>query len=142
MSSFSFALVASREFDVNRTLLKRDVWRSTVNTDGGPVETINVRIKSSKTSTVGNRGEVVQVFANGTKFCPVGAIKAYMALNKKGARGKPFFREDNGWGMSLKRFNDYLRKVLEDKIEYNVVTAHSFRSGTIPTEPESTPKTS
>ena len=42
---------------------------------------------------------------------------------------RPFFREESGKGLSLRKFNDYLRMVLEEKLPYSLVTAHSFRQG-------------
>ena len=112
------------------TLLRRDVWRSTVTVEGKKVDTINVRIKSSKTSRAGARGEVVQIFANGTKFCAVGEMKKYLDGTRKASRAKPLFREENGWSLSLRKFNEEIRSVLEDKIDYGPITAHSFRQVT------------
>ena len=111
--------------------MKRDVWKSQLEVEGKMVKVLNVRLKSSKTSTAGNRGEVVQVFETGGKFCPVAACERYMKLNKKGKRDLPFFREESGKGMSKNRFNDYMRMVLEEKIPYGIITTHSFRQGLV-----------
>ena len=48
------------------------------------VRVLNVRLKSSKTSSVGNRGEIVQVYETGGRYCPLAAVDKYMELNKKG----------------------------------------------------------
>ena len=95
--------------------------------DGKKIDVLNVKLKSTKTSKAGSRGEVVQIFANGTNFCAVREMKKYLDANKKAARAKPLFREENGWALSLRKFNEEIRSVLEDKIDYGPVTAHSFR---------------
>ena len=120
-----------RVFDKQTTLLKRDVWKSRTRVNGEEVQVLNIRLKSSKTSRAGNRGEIVQVYETGGKYCPVAAANKYIELNKKGKRDLPFFREESGKGMSLRRFNDYLRMTLEEKIPYGIVTAHSFRQGLV-----------
>ena len=109
------------------TLLKRDVWKSQIEVEGKKVKVLNVRVKCSKTSKAGSRAEIVQVFETGGRFCPVAAAEKYMELNRKGRRDLPFFRDETGKNLSLRRFNDYLRMVLEEKIPYGIVTAHSFR---------------
>ena len=99
--------------------------------EGKTVQVLNVRLKSSKTSKAGNRGEIVQVYETGGRYCPLAAVSKYMELNKKGKRDMPFFREESGKGLSLRRFNDYLRLVLEEKISYGIITCHSFRQGLV-----------
>lgn len=111
------------------TLLKRDVWKSRAEVDGKKVAVLNVRIKTSKTAKSRSQPVIIQLFGNGTKMCPIIAAEKYMKANKKGRRNKPFFREASGKNLSLRKFNDCLRMVLEEKIPYGAVTAHSFRAG-------------
>ena len=117
------------EYDSHVTLLKKDVWLKKTWVGGKKEEYICIRLKSSKTSSAGNRGEVVEVFKNDTGLCAVKEIKKYMELNSRGSRNCPFFREDDGKAMTLRSFNSYMKLVLEEKVKYGAITCHSFRQG-------------
>ena len=70
------------------TLLKRDVWKSTMRVNGKDIKVLNVRLKTSKTAKTRSQESVIQLFENGGKMCPLAAIGKYMAANKKGKRDR------------------------------------------------------
>ena len=86
----------ARSFDPLNVLLRRDVWISNRVTGGKKVAIMNVRLKSSKESLASVRGVVVEVFENGTMFCPVKAYLHYVSLCVSGKSGQPAFRTPTG----------------------------------------------
>ena len=75
--------IKKTEYDPATTLLRKDIKLQTVYIEGSPVEVILINLKSPKES----RGSLVRVdlFANGTKSCPV---KAYKKLLQFWGHGK------------------------------------------------------
>ena len=59
-------------------LLKRDIWISRSRVDGVETEILNVHLKSTKTCRLLNKGQVIEVYPNGTKLCPVRCYKKYL----------------------------------------------------------------
>jgi hypothetical protein len=119
----------STRYDSLNTLLKRDLWLAKSAIDGRQVELLNVRLKSTKTCRAALKGQVVEVFENGTKLCPVRAYKKYRELHGSSRQGMPAFRDETGWAYRHAQFNKDLKEILGKKIQYGKLTAHSFRSG-------------
>ena len=95
------------EYDPTSTLLRRDIKLQTVYIEGSPVEVILIDLKSPKES----RGSSVRVelFANGTKSCPV---KAYKKLLHFWGHGKdwhiPLMTKIDGSWVGGREFNKLL----------------------------------
>ena len=78
----------AKSYDESVTLLKRDVWKSTMELNGKTTGVLNVRLKTSKTAKSRSQGEVIQLYETGGRMCPIAAVEKYMAANKKGKRNK------------------------------------------------------
>lgn len=87
----------SRSFDPMNVLLRRDVWISKQSISGKQTRIMNVRLKSSKESLASTRGVVVEVFENGSMFCPILAFLKYQNLCGSGKQTSPAFRTPTGW---------------------------------------------
>ena len=78
----------AKSYDESVTLLKRDVWKSSMELNGKTTKVINVRLKTSKTAKSRSQAEIIQLFETGGKMCPIAAVEKYMAANKKGKRNR------------------------------------------------------
>jgi integrase len=119
----------STRYDSLNTLLRRDIWLTKSVMDGRQVELLNVRLKSTKTCRAALKGQIVEVFENGTKLCPVRAYKRYREVHGPSKKAMPAFRDELGWAYRHAQFNTDLKDILGRKIQYGKLTAHSFRSG-------------
>ena len=73
----------AKSYDESVTLLKRDVWKSTMEVNGKHTKVLNVRLKTSKTAKSRAQGEVIQLFETAAA-----AVEKYMTANRKGKRKK------------------------------------------------------
>lgn len=125
----------SRKIDPLNTLLRGDIYLTTksVKTEQNnwrKVECICVRLKSSKESRVETRGIIVEVFSNGSDFCPVKSYRRYMGLTRGGKQTSAAFRLPSGLAYCHKEFNKDLEKLLSPYLgNYGKISGHSFRSG-------------
>ena len=78
----------AKSYDESVTLLKRDVWKSSMELNGKTTKVLNVRLKTSKTAKSRSQGEVIQLYETRGRMCPIAAVEKYMAANKKGKRNK------------------------------------------------------
>ena len=72
----------------------------------------------------------VELFANGTMFCPVQSVDAYLAEREgEGPAGGWAFTNPDGTPFTKLKFNKVLRKLLKNSPGYKNVAGHSFRRG-------------
>ena len=121
------------EYDPKRTLLRQDIKLKRVHVNGTPVEVLILDIKSPKEA---NGSSVkVELFANGTKFCPVNAYKKLLSFwgHRKHSDSPLMTREDKSlWsGRCLNKLLMPLTVGIE-KPGGKRILSHSFRAG-IPT---------
>ena len=119
----------STRYDRNNSLLKQDIWLARVRVGGVEQEIVCVRLKSTKTCRSLNKGQVVEVFPNGTKICPVRCYKKYLRLHGTSRKDMPAFRTDVGWAFRMDEFNAILKELLAEYVPYGKITSHSFRCG-------------
>ena len=121
------------EYDPKRTLLRKDIKLKRVHVNGTPVEVLILDIKSPKEA---NGSPVkVELFANGTKSCPVNAYKKLLSFwgHRKHNESPLTTREDKSlWsGRCLNKLLMPLTVGIE-KPGGKRILSHSFRAG-IPT---------
>ena len=106
------------EYDPSTTLLRKDIRLKTIYVEGSPVEVIMMDLKSPKEA----KGSSVRVelFANGTKSCPV---KAYKKLLQCWCRGKhwniPLMTKKDGTMVSGQNFNKLLTPLASNIVKPN-----------------------
>ena len=121
------------EYDPSTTLLRKDIRLKTVYVEGSPVEVLMMDLKSPKEAK--GSSAKVELFANGTKSCPV---KAYKKLLQFWGHGKhwniPLMAKKDGTMFSGRDFNKLLTPLTSniEKPNGKRILSHSFRSG-IPT---------
>ena len=74
------------EYDPKRTLLRKDISLKEVYVNGSPVEVLMINIKGPKEAQ--GSSVKVELFANGTKSCPVNAYKKLLNLWGHGRIGE------------------------------------------------------
>ena len=125
-------LLARQEsnFDPLFTLLHQDVLIKPIKLNGREVSTVQVRLKSQKTDRVGIDA-IVDIYESGSGLCPVRALKKWWDCAPKLSNSKPAFRLENGKPLTGRKYNSWLRKLLENHIDYSKerITSHSFRAG-------------
>lgn len=125
-------LLAVREakFDPLFTLLGSDIAIKAMKLNGRTVETIQIKLKSQKTDRIGV-DMIVDVYESGGALCPVRACKKWMASSSQLSDSKPAFRLGSGKPLTGKKYNSYLKKLLEKHLNYEKerITSHSFRAG-------------
>ena len=118
-------------FDPSTTLLGKDVRLVKTKVGGVEEEILVVHLKSPKEQRL-SAGVNVELFSTGTFSCPVSAWKKWRALERfeLGAT-KPVFQLSNGRCFTGKSFNNELKAMLGQFIDYNKrkVLSHSFRAG-------------
>ena len=118
-------------FDPTTTLCLDDIDFVKMKVGGTNEELLKVRLKCPKESTIGN-GVVLEIFANGTFFCPVNALRKYLKTCPiKLDKGKPLFRTETGANFTGRDFNKELAFLTDDITvgTKGVIRSHSFRSG-------------
>ena len=118
-------------FDPTTTLCLDDIDFVKMKVGGTNEELLKVRLKCQKESTIGN-GVVLEIFANGTFFCPVNALRKYLKTCPiKLDKGKPLFRTETGANFIGRDFNKELAFLADDITvgTKGVIRSHSFRSG-------------
>ena len=86
-----------------------------------------VRIKASKTDPF-RKGVSVYVGRTGTRLCPVAAILSYMV--QRGGTEGPFFRLEDGRGLTRDRFVSEVRNALTRAgLDCSLYAGHSFHIG-------------
>ena len=118
-------------FDPATTLCMEDIKFVKTKINGKDEELLKVTLKCPKESSIGN-GVVIEIFANGTFFCPVNAMKKYLKVCpvKLEAR-KPIFRTETGKNFTGRDLNKELAELTKDITEgtSGKIRSHSFRSG-------------
>ena len=121
------------EYDPKRTLLRRDIKLKRVHVNGTPVEVLILDIKCPKEAS--GSSVKVELFANGTKSCPVNAYKKLLSFwgHRKHSETPLMTREDKSlWsGKCLNKLLMTLTIGIE-KPGGKRILSHSFRAG-IPT---------
>ena len=118
-------------FDPTSTLCMEDIDFVKTNIKGKSEDLLKVRLKCPKESSIGN-GVVLEIFSNGTFFCPVNALKKYLKISPiKLESDKPVFRTESGANFTGREFNKELAILTNDITEgtKGVIRSHSFRSG-------------
>ena len=119
-------------FDVQTTLLWKDVKFTKVKIEKEEVETMVIHVKSPKVDRVGAGDEIV-IAKLGNFMCPIAAMGKYreeIKLNEEA--DMPVFRVKSGACFTGADLNSKLKQLLGDlgdKIPGRVVTSHSFRAG-------------
>ena len=121
-----------KSFDMQTTLLWKDVKFAEVKIDGKKVETMEIFIKSPKVDRVG-AGDNIVVAELGNFMCPISAMKKYREeIKMKEDPDMPVFRVKSGDCFSGAEFNQKLGSLtgdLAEKVAGGVVSSHSFRAG-------------
>ena len=119
-------------FDVQTTLLWKDVKFKKVKMEGNDVDTIVIHVKSPKVDRVG-AGDDIVIAELGNFMCPISAMGKYRKeIKLKEEAGMPVFRVQSGACFTGADLNSKLKQLigdLGDKIPGQVVTSHSFRAG-------------
>ena len=119
-------------FDVQTTLLWKDVKSKKVKMEGKDVDTIVIHVKSPKVDRVGAGDEIV-IAELGNFMCPIAAMGKYRKeIKLKEEPDMPVFRVKSGACFTGADLNSKLKRLigdLGDKIPGQVVTSHSFRAG-------------
>ena len=119
-------------FDVQTTLLWKDVKFTKVKIEKEEVETMVIHVKSPKVDRVGAGDEIV-IAKLGNFMCPIAAMGKYreeIKLNEEA--DMPVFRVKSAACFTGADLNSKLKQLLGDlgdKITGRVVTSHSFRAG-------------
>ena len=117
-------------FDPTSTLLMRDMKIKQKNEQGKSVQVLQVLLKAPKEAK--GEGVFVDVFETSSYLCPVSAVNKYVASLGYVPNGDlPAFRTCQGKGYTGASFNDDLKVVLRDSIDWgkHKLTSHSFRAG-------------
>ena len=100
--------------DPTTTLCLDDIDFVKMKVEGENEELLKVRLKCPKESTIG-KGVVLDIFANGTFFCPVNALRKYLKTCPiKLDKGKPLFRTETGANFTCRDFNKELAFLTDD----------------------------
>ena len=121
------------EYDIKHTLLRNDIEIKQVMVDGSPVEVLMISIKSPKEAK--GSSVKVELFANGTKSCPVNAYKKLLNIWGRSKRWPiPLMTRSNGSLWSGRELNKLLVPLTKgiSKPGGKRILSHSFRSG-VPT---------
>jgi thioesterase domain-containing protein len=98
---------------------------------GRKVETLKIHLKHPKEERLSS-GVVIDVFTTNDFMCPVKAFKDWQKDKVvKLSTHKPMFRLAEGQNYTGAVFNNDLRTLLKDEVDYEKfpITAHSFRRG-------------
>ena len=119
-------------YDVQTTLLWKDVKFTSVKMEEKDVKTMVIHVKSPKVDRVG-AGDDIVVAELGNFMCPISAMKKYReVIRLKEEAGMPVFRVKSGACFTGADLNAKLKRLigdLGDKIPGKAVTSHSFRAG-------------
>ena len=121
------------EYDPRHTLLRNDIELKEVVVDGSPVEVLMISIKSPKEAQ--GSSVKVELFANGTKSCPVNVFKKLLNTWGRSKRlAIPLMTRSDGTMWSGRELNKLLVPLTKGitKPGWKRILSHSFRSG-IPT---------
>ena len=118
-----------KSFDPTSTLCLEDVQFFKTKIGGQSEELLKVQLKCPKESSIGN-GVVLEIFANGTFFCPIKAMKKYFqTCPVKLEKDKPVFRAETGANFTGRDFNKELAELTNDITEGSTgkIRSHSLR---------------
>ena len=115
-------------FDPYSTLLETDLTVKETKINLEPVNLLQVRLKTEKTSHSGKH-TLVDVFASEGPLCPVRAFTKW-SRNKILTRNLPLFKEEDGSPYTCKQFNSYLKNFASKYLNLGdrSLSSHSFRS--------------
>ena len=120
----------AKTIDPSYDLLKRDVRRVERVIGGSMKSMLQVTLKCPKETRQNNIPITVEVFSNGTKYCPIKAWDTYVELAGIRREESAAFRvPHSGNAYRHQRFNLDLKKMLSPLIRYGSFSGHSFRSG-------------
>ena len=120
-----------QKFDPSSTLLARDVSSEMVKDGNKWEKVIKVFLKSPKERRL-KMGLTVDVFPTATYLCPVAAYEKYqLSLHQPVSPDGPLFLTSQLTGYTGSSFNQDLRELLKDHVDYSrsKITSHSFRAG-------------
>ena len=117
-------------FDPDFTLLGEDIKMTTWNNQSRLVNILEVTIKAPKENKKG-QNIVIDIFETDNELCPIYAFEQWKNGTKQWDKEGPAFRDEDGTPLTGKKFNSYLKILLQDDIDYKKgkITSHSFRSG-------------
>ena len=118
-------------FDPTSTLLMKDIKINMKRDKGKVVKVLQVHLKSPKEAK-GKEGVVVDVFETNSYLCPVLAMNKYLvSLGFLPQADLPAFRTSQGQGYTGASFNEDLKAILKETVDWNKhkLTSHSFRAG-------------
>ena len=122
----------SSEFDVQTTLLWKDISTGSLKLNDSTVKYVRVHVKSPKIDRIGT-GDNIEVYEIGNYMCSIAALEKYRADNKNEEESNmPVFRFSSGecmTGSELNRRLSELTKEVKELVPGGVVTSHSFRAG-------------
>ena len=125
-----------KEYDIQTTLLWKDVKFEEIAYKGDMVKMIQVHVKSPKVDRVG-AGDMIQVFQLGNFMCPFEAMKKYREeMRMKEDPDLPVFRKSSGMCMTGAEINRKLAILTQEVgklVPGGTIKSHSFRSG-VPSE--------
>ncbi|XP_041429372.1 serine/arginine repetitive matrix protein 2-like isoform X1 [Xenopus laevis] len=89
---------------------------------------ITIRLRQSKTDSLGKGKDIVLFKVDGGATCPVGCVSRFLHL--RGVCGKVFLQHENGMPLTRFQFNNILKKSLESVgVNPTEFGTHSFRIG-------------
>ena len=117
-------------FDPTSTLLWDDIRTTTFQGLEKNTLVLELTIKAPK-ETKACRDVVVDIFEVEGPLCPVKAFNRWATKSSTSNKPGPVFRDESGVPLTGRKLNFYLKKFLENTIDYNKekITSHSFRSG-------------
>ena len=104
------------------------------NPSSGALESMTVRIKSSKTDNF-RAGSTRRLYCTGTEDCPVRAMEAYLQMVEDAGRvphrNSPLFFRHNGSWLTRGWFSDHLKASLREggEEDFAKFSSHSCRAG-------------
>ena len=118
-------------YDPLTTMMASDIKLCLTKVGGRMVETLKIHLKHPKEERLSS-GVVIDVFTTNDFMCPVKAFKDWQKDKVvKLSTQKPMFRLAEGQNYTGAVFNNDLRMLLKDEVDYekSPITAHSFRRG-------------
>ena len=119
------------EYDVQSTLLWKDVQKSTVTVDNRDTKVLSFYLKSPKTDRIGN-GDRLEIFEVPDSFmCPIRAFEKWEKFSSvKKSKHLPVFRKLGGECFTGTELNKYLYELTGGLRKHNIeIKSHSFRAG-------------
>ena len=116
------------EFDPDFSLLSEDVKIKTEQKEGGD-KFLEVKLKCPKESKAG-KAVILEIFETKGTLCTIKAFERWAGRTQL-EPGLPLFRDELGIPLTGTKLNKWLKRLLEDTIDYKIgkFSSHSFRIG-------------